>query len=77
MLTVEFSQVAVTTNSLRVGVVVRYGPEGPVRFAQLVIDDDALDWQALQDLAEYVVRQTNRHLDREREIEDDLTLPSL
>jgi len=71
MLTVEFSQIAASPNSLRVGLVVRYGDNGPVRFAQLVIDDDALDWQSLQDLMQYSVRQVNRHLDREREVLED------
>ena len=77
MLTVEFSQVAADSSSLRVGLVVRYGENGPVRFAQMVIDDDALDWESLQTLMQYAVRQVNRHLDREREIEDDVALPGL
>lgn len=77
MLTVEFSQVAADSTSLRVGLVVRYGENGPVRFAQLVIDDDALDWQDLQTLMQYAVRQVNRHLDRERELQDDTELPGL
>lgn len=71
MLTVEFSQLATTRDSLRIGLVIRYGENGPVRFAQLVIGDDALEWQALTDIANWLVRQTNRHLDREADLADD------
>jgi hypothetical protein len=68
MLTVHVEKIVPTRDSLRLGLVVRYGEGGPVRFAQAVIEDDVLDWSTLSALAEYVVRQTNRHLDREREL---------
>jgi len=71
MLQVEFSQLAASPTSLIIGCVVRYGSGGPVRFAQLVVKDDALDWEALTDVANWLVRQTNRHLDRERQAHDD------
>ena len=77
MLTVELSQIGSTPNSLRIGVVIRYGQDGPVRFAQLVVEDDCLSWQDLQTLVDWGVRQTNRHLDREREVEEHDTLPGL
>lgn len=77
MLTVEFSKAAITKSDLRIGVVIRYGDNGPVRFAQIVISDDVLDWGSLSALLDFASRSTNRYLDREREIEDDLTLPGL
>lgn len=77
MLTVELSQIGSTSTSLRIGVVIRYGENGPVRFAQVVVEDDALGWADLQTLATWAVRQTNRHLDREREVQEQDTLPGL
>lgn len=67
MLRVEFSQAAADDHSLRVGVVIRYGATGPVRFAQVVVDEDALDWDSLDALLSFASRATNRYLDRERE----------
>jgi hypothetical protein len=77
MLEVEFSQLAATPTALRVGVVIRYGQDGPIRFATLVIPDDALDWHALADVTAWLNRQVSRHLDREREPADDQALPGL
>lgn len=70
-------RIVVTSDAVFFGLIVRYGEGGPVRFAQVQLEDDVLDWTTLQGLTAYVVRQTNRYLDREREIEDDLTLPGL
>lgn len=75
MLVVEFSQIATTPTSLRVGLVVRYGDNGPVRFAQLVIDDDALDGGALGDLTTWLNRQWSRHLDREADLNPEVQDP--
>ena len=75
MITVEIDKIVPTSDRLSFGLVVRYGQGGAVRFAQAHIDDDVLDWKTLSALADWVVRQTNRHLDRERELEEDETLP--
>ena len=77
MLTVEFSQAAADHHSLRVGVVIRYGDGGPVRFAQIVIDEDALDWGSLDALLTFASQATNRYLDRERELDPEEPLPGL
>jgi hypothetical protein len=74
---INIDRIAATKDCLAFGLVIRYADNGPVRFAQVQLDDDVLDWATLQGLAEYVVRQTNRHLDREREIQDDLPLPGM
>jgi len=77
MLTVEFSQAAADNHSLRVGVVIRYGDNGPVRFAQVVIDEEALDWGSLDALLTFASQATNRYLDRERELDPEPPLPGL
>ena len=74
---ISIDRIAATKDFLALGLVIRYSDNGPVRFAQVQLDDDVLDWETLQGLASYVVRQTNRHLDREREIVDQETLPGL
>ena len=71
MVQIEFSQLAADSLSLRIGCVVRYGDAGPVRFVTLVIDDLALDWQAMVTLSEWVSRQLSRHLDAEHDVGPD------
>lgn len=75
MLTVDINQIVPTKDRLSLGLTVRYGEGGPVRFVQAHLDDDVLDWKTLSALTEWIVRQTNRHLDRERELLEDETLP--
>lgn len=77
MLKIELNKVAVTERGLFLGLVVRYGENGPVRFAQVSIQDDVLGWQDLQDLTTYLNRQINRHMDRERDAEPFESLPGL
>jgi hypothetical protein len=77
MMQVDLNKIAVTSDGLFLGLVVRYGESGPVRFAQVRIEDDVLDWQALQDLTSYLNRQIGRHLDRERDVADFPTLPGM
>ena len=66
MLEVEISQIATYPTSLRLGCVVRYGENGPVRFVSAYVDDRVLSPEVLADLLQWVVRQTNRALDSER-----------
>lgn len=77
MLTVDLNQIAATSDGLFLGLVIRYGDNGPVRFAQVRIEDDVLDWQALSDLTTYLNRQIARHLDRERDVADFPPLPGM
>lgn len=65
---------AITADALRFGLRVEYFKDGPIRFASVLLPDDTLDWQALATLAAYLDRQTRRHLDRERELDDPLDL---
>lgn len=74
---ITVDKIAFSSDALFLGLVLRYSDNGPVRFAQVQLDDDVLDWKTLQDLTSYVVRQTNRHLDRERELQDEPTLPGM
>ena len=77
MMQVDLNKIAVTSDGLFLGLVIRYGEGGPVRFAQVRIEDDVLDWQALSDLTSYLNRQISRHLDRERDVADFPTLPGM
>lgn len=77
MLVINLDKIAVTRDGLFLGLVISYGENGPVRFAQVRIEDDVLGWQELQDLATYLNRQVSRHMDRERDLEDAETLPGL
>lgn len=77
MIQVEFSKAATSGTSLRVGVVLRYGENGPVRFAQIVIDDSVMDWHSLNAIMEWTASATSRWLDRERELEDEQPLPGM
>lgn len=77
MIQVEFSQAAISGSTLRIGCVVRYGKGGPVRFAQVVVDEDVLQWGDLDAILTFASRATNRYLDREREIEQDASLPGM
>lgn len=67
MLTVEIDRIVPTPSDLRFGVVIRYGENGPVRFAQVRIGDEHLDWETMNALLAYAVARINRHLDSERE----------
>jgi hypothetical protein len=69
MMTLEINQIVATGNSLRFGIIVRYSDNGPIRFVQAVLPDDTLDWTTLGEMAAWVARHTNRHLDHERELE--------
>lgn len=71
MITVSIDQIVPTKDRISFGLVIRYGEGGAVRFAQAHLDDDVLDWKTLTALMEWMVRQTNRHLDRERELLED------
>lgn len=75
MITVEIDRIVPTSDALSFGLIVRYGKGGAVRFAQARLEDDVLDWKTLSALMEWLVRQTNRHLDRERELLEDEALP--
>lgn len=77
MLKIELNKIAVTADGLFLGLVVRYGDAGPVRFAQVSVQDDVLGWQELQDLTTYLNRQVSRHMDRERDAEPWEALPGL
>jgi hypothetical protein len=77
MIQVEFSQAAIAGSTLRVGVVVR-GPEGSwVQFAQIVVDQEALEWGDLDALLTFASQATNRYLDREQEHPEEDPLPGL
>jgi hypothetical protein len=67
MLTVEIDRIVPTPSDLRFGLVIRYGENGPVRFAQVRLGDEHLTWEVLTALMEYVTTRVNRHLDAERE----------
>lgn len=75
MLTVELNSVASDSQSLRLGVIVRYGAGGPVRFAQIVIDDLALEWEAMNVLQAWLSRSVNRYLDAEYDVAPPLEDP--
>lgn len=75
MLTVDIEKIVPTSDSLRFGLTVRYGENGPVRFCQARLDDDVLDWKTLTAVAAWINRQVERHLDREQDLEDDEMLP--
>lgn len=47
MLEVEINQIAVDPPLLRLGCVVRYGKEGPVRFAQTSLDLRLVPWERI------------------------------
>lgn len=77
MLKINLDKIGSTPNSLRLGVIIRYSENGPVRFVQVVIDDDDLGWADLQTITDWCVRQMHRHMDRERDLEDEDALPGL
>ena len=77
MMQVDLNTIAATSDGLFLGLVIRYGDKGPVRFAQVRVEDDVLDWQALTDLTSYLNRQMARYLDRERDVADFPTLPGM
>lgn len=62
--------IAPTSDSLWLGLRVEYSENGPVRFIKAQLDDDVLDWATMTALIGWLTRQTNRHLDRERELEE-------
>lgn len=74
---VKVTGLAVTPTALGIGLRIEYAPDGPIRFARVLIDDDVLDWQALGALAAYLDRQYRRHMDREREAQEEQALPGL
>lgn len=71
---ITITGISIQREGLAVGLRVEYSPGGPIRFASAVLPDDVLDWRALSTLATYLDRQTLRHLDRERELDDPLDL---
>nr|CRY93619.1 hypothetical protein [uncultured prokaryote] len=64
-------KVTATQDGLFLGLVVHYSENGPIRFARVELEDDVLDWQAMQNLTAYLARQVNRHLDREADLEQE------
>lgn len=74
---VKITSVAVTPKALGLGLRIEYAPDGPIRFARVLLEDDVLDWQALTALAAYLDRQYRRHMDREREAVEEQALPGL
>lgn len=68
---INVNKVTANSNGLYLGLELKYSDMGPVRFAQVSLEDDVLDWEALQGLAKYVVRQLNRHLDRENDLSQE------
>lgn len=69
MLEVSVNQIA-STPTLRIGLVVRYGDGGPVRFAVASIEDDVLDLATLRDLEAWVHRQRMRLVSLEERARD-------
>jgi hypothetical protein len=74
MLKVEINQVSVTKDEVVFGLVIRYGENGPVRFAQAKLSDEVLSPAVLSLVAGWAVRQTNRLLDCEPD-DSQLVLP--
>lgn len=74
MLTVEIDRIVPSDSEIRFGCVVRYGQDGPVRFVQVRLGDEHLDWKTTAALMEYLTARVNRHLDQERDIADEPTL---
>lgn len=74
---ITVTEVVPTRDSLALALRLEYTENGPIRFAQVQVPDEVLDWHALQALAAYVVRLTNTYLDREREILDETPLPGM
>lgn len=74
---IKISGCGVTRTGLTIGLRIEYSENGPIRFASVVIDDDALGWQDLTALAAFLDRQYRRHMDREREVDPDQVLPGL
>lgn len=66
MLEVEISQIATYPTSLRLGLVVRYGKDGPVRFATAYVDESTLDQDTVLSIMQWATRAMNRALDAER-----------
>lgn len=65
MLEVEIERISPSPSSLRVGLVVRYGDNGPVRFAQARIDWDLFTPEVMGELLRHIDRLRAQHLDRE------------
>lgn len=72
---VEINQVSTSPTSLRFGCVVRYGEDGPVRFASVVLHEDLLDIDDLKDLMRWAARQAARLIEDERKAADQGTEP--
>ena len=75
MITVDVETIVPTDSSLQFGLVIRYGEGGAVRFARARIEEDVLDWKTLQEMGRWITRQVERHLDRERDLDDDVQAP--
>jgi len=74
MLTVEIQQVSVTKDDVVFGLVIRYGKDGPVRFAQARLSEEVLSPAVLSLVAGWATRQINRMLDAEPESTEQLEL---
>lgn len=75
MMEVEFSQIATTPTSLRVGMCARYD-SGAVRFVTMVLEDDVLDLETIQELLDWLSRQAKKIVD-ERHRQYDQGAPAL
>lgn len=69
MLEIEFSQIATTPTSLRVGMCARY-ESGAVRFVTMVLEDDVLDIDTINDLLEWLSRSARKIVDARHRLED-------
>lgn len=72
---VEINQVSTSPTSLRFGCVVRYGDNGPVRFASVVLHEDLLTIDDLKDVMSWCARQAARLVEDERRARDHGTDP--
>lgn len=72
---VEISQIAVYPTSLRLGMVIRYGKDGPVRFASAYVTDEVLSMEVVGEILTWCTRTMNRYLDTQREAEMDVDSP--
>jgi hypothetical protein len=74
---IEVQRMAATPDGFYIGLRLEYTKNGPVRFAQVAIEDDVMDWASLSACQVWLTRMVNKHLDRERELLEEEPLPGL
>lgn len=67
MLSVECNAITASPSGIHLGVTVRYGENGPVRFARVDVPVELITTDVMDDFAALFVRLVNTYLDAERD----------